>query len=122
MTAESTLFGWLAEDDTLTALVGGEDDPRIYPDVVPADKPLPAIAYARTGTEPIATIHGTVLGNFVTMQIQAWAATRVLTESVADAIVGALIAVGEVPISRAVLFDTDTGFFGTSIDVRLLVD
>lgn len=118
MSAESTLYGWLAGDGALDLLIAG----RIYPDVIPGDQALPAVAYARTGTEPIATIHGTVAGRFVNLQVQCWGETRPDAEAVADAVEAALIAAGETPTNRSVLFDTESGNYGTSIDVRLLVD
>lgn len=117
MSAESTLYGWLDADAGLAALVGE----RIYPDVIPQDQPLPAVAFARTQTEPIATIHGTVPASFVGMQIQCWAATRAIAEQVADAVVAALLAHGEIFTARDVLFDADSGNFGTAIELRLLV-
>ena len=122
MSAESTLYGWLAAHAALTTLVGGAVTPRIYPDVVPGDQALPAVAYARSGTEPITTIHGTIAGRFVDLQVQCWAETRPEAEAVADAVEGALLAAGELSVNRAVLFDTESGNYGTSIDVRLLVN
>jgi Protein of unknown function (DUF3168) len=116
VSAESTVYGWLAGHAALSALVGA----RIYPDVIPQDTVLPAIAYARSGTEHVSTIHGGVAGALVTVQVQSWADTRTAAEAAADAVEAALIANGEVPTARGVLFDDTTGCFGTAVDVRLL--
>lgn len=117
MSAESTLYGWLDAAAGLAALVGE----RIYPDVIPADQPLPAVAYARTNTEPVVTIHGTIPASFVPMRVECWAATRAAAEAVADAVVAAIVANGEVITNRDVLFDADSGNFGTAVELTLLV-
>jgi hypothetical protein len=111
------VYGWLSGYAPLTALVGA----NIYPDVIPEQVTLPAIAFTRAQTEPIGTIHGTVLGEQVTIQIQAWSATRTQAEAVADAVVAALQANGEIYTGRGALFDDATGYFGAAVDVSVLI-
>jgi hypothetical protein len=118
VSAESIVYGWLSGFAGLTALVGT----RIYPDVIPEQASLPAIAFTRSQTEPVSTIHGSVFAEFVAVQIQAWSATRTEAEAVADAVVDALAANAEIYIARGALFDEETGYFGTHVDVSVLVN
>lgn len=118
MSAEETITGWLEGRAQLVSLLGGED---IFPGALPMDVVLPAIAYARQQTEYIPLLSGGIAGSFVPIQIQAWAKTQTEADAVADEVVLALIANGEVPVNRGVVFDHETGNFGTAVDVRLLV-
>lgn len=118
MSAESVLYGWLSGHAALTELVST----RIYPDVIAQGEALPAVAYTRSGTEPVSVIHGAAAAEFVTLQIQCWAATRTAADAVADAVQAALAANGEDRLARGTLFDEETGSFGTALDVRLLVN
>jgi hypothetical protein len=110
MSPEETLAGWLSNYAPLTA----EVDDRLYPDVAPEPERavLPLLVYLRGGTEPIATIHGSVLGAQVTLQTQAWATTRPEAEAIGDLIVSALAA--------DALFDETTGNYGVTVDVTIL--
>lgn len=117
MSAETTLYGWLSTYAPLTSSIGT----RIFPDVVPLDQQLPAVAYARTATEPVVTIHGTKPAEFVTLVVQCWAQTRPASEALADKVAAALATHGEVPTARSALFDPEIEIFGTSLDVRLLI-
>lgn len=80
MSAETELYAVLSGSSGLTALVGT----RIYPDILPEETSLPAVVYSRTGTQPIATIHGGNCGEFADLQISAWGKTRVSASAVAD--------------------------------------
>ena len=95
MSAESDIFAELSP--ALAALVGA----RIYPDVRPQEDELPAIVYYRESTEPINTIHGTNVGERVTMGVQCLAETRLEAEAIATAAQNALS-------SRALLERTAT--------------
>jgi hypothetical protein len=118
MSPEETLAGWLSNYAPLTA----EVDDRLYPDVAPEPERavLPLLVYLRGGTEPIATIHGSVLGAQVTLQTQAWATTRPEAEAIGDLIVSALAANGEPYIARDALYDETTGNYGVTVDVTIL--
>lgn len=114
MSAESNLVATL----TTPALIALVAD-RIYPDVIPMERGLPAIAYARMSTEGVRTIHdGHALAEFASFQIQAWAKTRTDAAAVGDAIVAALEAAGEPPADRRSAYDEESGNFGDLIDVR----
>ena len=87
MSAESELFTALAGDAPLVAVVGT----RIYPDLVPQDKALPAIALFRTETRPINTIHGgPPLGADVAIEVWCMAETRLAANSLAALCVDAI--------------------------------
>jgi hypothetical protein len=123
MSAETTFYAYLAGAAGVTAIVGAGASARIYPDVIPQDKALPAVAYARMVTEPVSTVHsGAQVAELVTMQAQCWAATRTAADALADAATAALAAQGEPPVARSVLFDDETGAFGTAVDFRLLIN
>jgi hypothetical protein len=115
MTAEQTLYAILAADSTLSGLVEG----RIYQDIIPQPDELPAVVYSRTGTEPVQTIHGPNVGGFAQIQIQAWARSRSVAESVSQAICAALNAEGEAYVARGALYDEETRCSGVSIDVTI---
>lgn len=86
MSAETDVYDALRLAAGVIALVGT----RIYPDARPQDDPLPAIVYYREATEPVNTIHGTKLGERVTMTVQCMAATRLEAEQVIEAAATAL--------------------------------
>lgn len=114
MTAEETLYGILSTDSALAALV----DTKIYKDIIPQPDELPAVVYSRTGTEPVQTIHGVSPGAFAQIQVQAWAKTRAMADSVAAAIVSALNDAGEMYTAKSALYDEETKCHGVSIDVQ----
>lgn len=116
MSAESDLHGWLSGHAALTALVGT----RIYPDAMPEAGAYPAVVFSRVATEPILTIGSLVAGEFVTFAIGCWARSRTDVDAVAVAVIGALVASGEVPTGRIGGFDPETGLYSTVIDTRLL--
>jgi hypothetical protein len=116
MSAESTLYGWLSNYAPLIALVGD----RIHPGAIPADVDLPAIAFARQGTDPINTVSGLTIGEFASMSIQCWAANQTTADPVADQVIAALNLNGEVHTNRAVFVNEETGNVGTAIDVQML--
>ncbi len=87
MSAETSAYSALSGAGAVTALV----DTRIYPDFVPQEKTLPAIAIARTETEYVTTIHsGTPVAAEVTLDVHCMAATRAGAEALADAALAAL--------------------------------
>jgi len=82
MSAETEAYAVLATAGTVTSITGT----RIYPDFVPEDKELPAIAITRTGTEYINTIHGAAPALAIaTLELWCMASSRSDAESLADA-------------------------------------
>ena len=117
MSAEEYVFGILSADAGVAALVGD----RVFPELIPEELPVPAIVYLRASTEPITTIHGPTVGEFVTFGIQCWAKTSEDSGKVADAVEAAIKAAGEAPSNRLSSVDDATGLSGVSIDLRVFV-
>lgn len=81
--AEERLCAALVGDVDVSGLIGS----RVYPDKRPADAgAAPCVVYQRTDTEIIRNLKGDVLASRVTLQCNAFAATRREAESVANAI------------------------------------
>lgn len=118
MSAESTLYGILSAATGVTALVGS----RIYPDLIPEEKAAPYIGFERVGTQPFATIHGTILANDVQMVVACWGRTRPEAESVADAVAAAMIASGHLYSARGAEMDDATGRLAATLDYTLLIN
>jgi len=116
MSAESILYTILAADVGVTALVGT----RIYPDLIPQGKAPPYIGYERVATDPIATIHGTILGTDAGMVVACWAETRIQAEQIADAVAAAMQAGGHVYTSRGAELDDATGRLAATLDYTIL--
>ncbi|MGL4480450.1 MAG: DUF3168 domain-containing protein [Aeromonas veronii] len=116
MSAESSLYAILTADAGVIALVGD----RIYPDLIPEGKVAPYIGYERVATDPIATIHGTILGTDVGFVVACWADTRLQAEQVADAVATAMQAAGHVYTGRGAELDEATGRLAATLDYILL--
>lgn len=82
MSAESECYDKLRLNAGVAAFVGT----RIHPYIRPQNDVLPAIVYSRTATTPISTIHGTVYAVRTQITIDAFSATRMQAEQIADAI------------------------------------
>jgi hypothetical protein len=104
MSAETVLKTTLDAAAAVTALVST----RIYPDTRPQDDVLPAIVYARDGTEYVPTIHGTIALTRAQLSVACFAATRAAAEAVADAAQAAVLAARFNLINRGGDFDVDT--------------
>ncbi len=87
MTPEESLYAALTGSAGVTALVAS----RIYPDAVPQDINLPAVAFTRTSTEYLPSIHSAVpLAETATLEVWCMAETRSAAEALASACVAAL--------------------------------
>lgn len=116
MTAETDLFAALNVAG-VNALIGQ----KFYPDFVPEDQDLPAIAYARSGTEPIVSISNVKFGDFVSFTVMCWAADRDTADAMADVVEAALRTAGHDVTGRAAGADEETGYVSSSVLVTLLV-
>jgi len=116
MSAESIVYSTLSGAAGVTAMVGT----RIYPDLVPEEKATPYIGYERVGTEPITTIHGTILANDVQMVIACWADTRVQAEAIADAVASAMATAGYPYAARGSELDEATERLASTLDYTIL--
>jgi hypothetical protein len=112
MSAESTLNAALLGAAGVTALVAD----RVYPDILPQGKPLPAVVYARTDTEYVTTIHSNATrATIVTLETWCFAKSRPAAESLADAVEVALASSGLRPVGRNPDYDTDTDTYSSVI-------
>jgi hypothetical protein len=107
MTAETHLYATLTAASAVTALVST----RIYPDVAPQEVAVPCIAFSRTATEYIQTIHGPVVAQRVSLEISCMASTRSSAEQIADAVTVAATAARFIPVGRSADFDPDSGLW-----------
>lgn len=107
-----------AESITYTALnVAGVNalvSDRIYPDVIPQGKPLPAVVYSRAETEYLTTIHSSiVIATTVNMEVYCMAQTKTGADLLADAVESALAA-GQIRMTgRRPDFSEETETFAT---------
>jgi hypothetical protein len=98
MASEQQIYDALRSAAAVTAVCGD----RIYPDSVPQDKTLPAIAFVRAGTEFATTIHAvtTTMRSRATVEIWALATTRKAADQLAAAAQLALIPIRFNPVDR----------------------
>lgn len=112
MSAENTLYSTLSGASGVTAIVGT----AIYPDILPQDAEVPAVAFARTGTEFVSTIHAAApLGASVTLEISCIARTREDADALADAVETAASAGGFVIADRQAQLDLETDLWATML-------
>lgn len=114
MSAETQLYAALSAAGSVSSIVGT----RIYPDVVPQEQPLPAIAYVRTETEFLRTIHGDVLGETAQIEIWCMAENRMDAESLAEAVEAACVSTGFMPTGRRAELDAETQTWATVLAVE----
>jgi hypothetical protein len=114
MSAETTAYSTLSAAGTVTALVVD----RIYPDYVPEEHILPAVAIARSDTNYVTTIHsGVPVASQVLLEIWCLAENRREAEGLADAVEPVMGAAGFYPTGRRTEFDKDAEVWATVIDV-----
>lgn len=112
MSAETVAYAALSAAPAVTGLVSS----RIYPDFVPQEKTLPAVAINRAATEYITTIHAsTPLGAIATLEVWCMASTRSAAEALATAVVATLAAAQFSITNRAPEFDAETEVFAAVI-------
>lgn len=117
MSAEQVAYATLSAAAAVTALV----DTRIYPDFVPQEKTLPAVAMARASTEYVTTIHsGLPAAAIVNLELWCMAASRAAAEDLATKVIAALAPVTNAVIERLPEFDAETEVFATVVTVVFL--
>lgn len=107
----------------VTALVGGSSSPRIYPNVVPQDVALPAIAYQRISTRRRA-VHGSPASLArprlqLTILAETYSEVKALAAAVREAMDGYMGTVGGVEVGVA-LADDETDEFGSSNNLHVV--
>jgi hypothetical protein len=116
MSAETTTYSTLSGAAGVTSLVST----RIYPDFVPQEKTLPAVAITRINTEFINTIHNaTPLGAFVELEVWCMASTRAGANALADAVTNAIAAAsGFMLKNRRPEVDMENSIYSTVLTVE----
>lgn len=115
MSAETDLYAALAAAAPVTALVST----RVYPDAIPLDRGLPAVAYRRVGTEPVTVISsGVPVAETATLEIACLDETRAGADAVADAVIAAAGAAGFVLIDRTWDEDPENNLIDTVLTVE----
>ena len=112
MSAESEVYAALAADTDLAALVAD----RIYPDTVPEECPLPALAFVRTGGEKFYGLDDSLHAERVRMRVVCWAETRTAANEIGDAVTAALVAAGLPPATPDADFAESVGEFAAVIE------
>lgn len=113
MSAESVAFSTLNDAPSITGIVSD----RIYPDVVPQEKVLPAIAFARVNTEYVVTIHsGAPVGSKVILEFWCLASKRLGAEDLADAVEPVIGPAGFILSGRRSEFDQESETWATVLE------
>jgi hypothetical protein len=104
MSAESDLRALLVANAGVTALVGQ----RVAADRIEQSAARPFVVFTRTGSEPQLCLDGVVLKTRVTLDVQAWADTRLAADAVADAVTAAVRGVSSQTVAdRVSSYDSD---------------
>jgi hypothetical protein len=114
MSAETVLYTALSTTTTVDSLVDG----RVYPDIAPQDASLPAIAFERTGTEYINTIHGDAIATKAMLAIYCMAETRADAEGLCDVVADAVRAADFTTIDRRAEFNAEQALWATVLEVQ----
>lgn len=115
MSAETDLYAALSGAAAVTALVST----RIYPDVVPADVALPCIAYTRTETEFVTTIHSArPVAETAFLEISCMAESRAAAEDLGDKVRNAAGDAGFAPVGRRAEFDPENEMWAAVLSVE----
>lgn len=119
MSAETDLNAALKAAAGVTAIVGSGDSARIYPDLVPQERALPAVAYGRADTEYTTTIHtSTPIGETPIIDVWCMHTTRAGADALAAAVLAAAGGAGFQLRSRsAIPPDNEQAVLGTVLQV-----
>lgn len=119
MSAESLAWTTLTGDTAVAAIVGT----RIYPDFVPQEQTLPAIAVSRVSTEYLTTINTDApVGEIAALEIWCMAETRIAAESLANAATTALSLAQFFPLDRRPEFDNESVVYAVVLSVQVLIN
>jgi hypothetical protein len=105
MSAEAFLYGTLSAYAGVTAIVGAGAGARIYPDEAKEGAALPLIVYNQGTALPEFTLNNALAATQNSISVTCWAATRIAAEALADAVVLAMAAQGEIHGPRDSDFD-----------------
>jgi hypothetical protein len=114
VSAETALYSALSGAAPVTAIVGS----AIYPDIAPQEVSLPCIAFSRTDTQYINTIHGSAAASIATLETWCMATGRADAEALADAALSAAQAAGFTAIGRRTELDVESEVWATVLAVE----
>lgn len=115
MTAEQSLHVALATAPGVVAIVAD----RVYPDQVPESAATPAIAYERTNTVFLNTIHGGApLGAEVTLEVTCVHGTRIAANALASAVVQAMAGTDFYGVDQQSVAEIDQDLWGAIVIVN----
>ena len=117
MSAETALFAALSGAPAVTAIVGAGAATRIYPDVVPQEIELPAVAFLRGATEYVHTLSALAVDQRATLDVICLAETRLAAEQLGDAVEAACVSARQPPASRRADYDHENGIWATVLTV-----
>jgi hypothetical protein len=120
---EEAVYAILKAASGVTTLVGGSSSPRIYPNVVPQDAALPAMAYQRISSYRRAT-HGSPASLArpriqITMMAESYSQVKGVAAAVREALDGYVGTPGGVTV-QAVLSEDETDEFGSSNNLHVV--
>lgn len=115
MSAEIQLRALLVASAPVTALVGT----RVSADRAEQGAAMPFLVFARTGTQPVQFLDGSVPLSQASIDVQCWAETRAGADALADAVTTAIRGVVRQTVpGRAAVYDTDLDAHGTILNVN----
>lgn len=120
---ELAVYAILKAAGAVTALVGAGDGARIYPNVVPQDAGLPAIAYQRISSYRRA-VHGSPASLArprvqLTLLAESYSQVKALAAATREALDGYVGTVGGVGVNVALVED-ETDEFGSSNNLHVV--
>lgn len=119
MSAESVLYATLSAATAVTAIVST----RIYPDVVPQEEAVPAIAYARIETDPVITMHSAApVAETAVLEVVCMHESRAGAEALGDVVRDALAAARFRILGRSSQYDDEQQLWGAVLSVEKFVN
>lgn len=120
---ELAVYAILKAAGAVTALVGGSSSPRIYPNVVPQDAGLPAVAYQRISSLR-RPVHGSPASLArprvqLTLLAESYSQVKALAAATREALDGYMGTVGGVGVGVALVED-ETDEFGSSNNLHVV--
>ena len=112
MSAETDIYAALAASTELAWLVAA----RIYPDAIPEECPMPAIAFVRVGGEKFYGLDNALHAERVRVRIVCWAETRTAANEIGDAVTEALVTAGLPPATPDADYAESVGEFSSVIE------
>jgi len=113
MSSETVLTAALKAAAGVTSLVAQ----RIYPDNVPQEQAPPYVAFTRSGTEYLSSIHGPILGEKASLEVWCMSSSRKDAEAIADAVQAASVAARFAPTGRRAEYDNEAELWGAVLSL-----